>query len=84
MPPSPTRWRDSVDLDRASEADGQGIGGPAHGSMSPSEGASARGATWAAAAAHDLVAHEDRACYRSQPGTAVLSASQALPRRANE
>ena len=27
-------WRDSVDLDRASRADGQGIGGPAHGSMS--------------------------------------------------
>ena len=27
-------WRDSVDLDRASEADGQGIGAPAHGSMS--------------------------------------------------
>ena len=26
-------WRDSVDLDRASEADGQGIGGPAHSSM---------------------------------------------------
>ena len=25
-------WRDSVDLDRASEADRQGIGGPAHGS----------------------------------------------------
>jgi hypothetical protein len=23
-------WRDSVDLDRASEADRQGIGGPAH------------------------------------------------------
>ena len=27
-------WRDSVDLDRASRADGQGIGGPAQGSMS--------------------------------------------------
>ena len=27
-------WRDSVDLDRASEADRQGIGGPAHGSES--------------------------------------------------
>jgi uncharacterized membrane protein len=27
-------WRDSVDLDRATRADGQGIGGPAHGSMS--------------------------------------------------
>ena len=27
-------WRDSVDLDRASAADGQGIGAPAHGSMS--------------------------------------------------
>ena len=26
-------WRDSVDLDRASRADGQGIGGPAQGSM---------------------------------------------------
>ena len=27
-------WRDSVDLDRATAADGQGIGGAAHGSMS--------------------------------------------------
>ena len=27
-------WRDSVDLDRASGADGQGLGGPARGSMS--------------------------------------------------
>ena len=27
-------WRDSVDLDRASRADRQGIGGPAQGSMS--------------------------------------------------
>ena len=27
-------WRDSVDLDRASEADGQGIGGPARGPRS--------------------------------------------------
>jgi uncharacterized membrane protein len=27
-------WHDSVDLDRASAADGQGIGAPAHGSMS--------------------------------------------------